>query len=305
MHELLERLDIRHECHVPLAPLTWYGLGGPAKVLAHPASVEQLAALVAACDEQAIPVYVLGSGANLLVADEGVDGLVVTLDEPAFKQLQIDGNVVTAGAGFDLAKLVLETARAGLGGLECLAGIPASVGGAVRMNAGGAFGDIGQAVCRVQVMDAHGRTYTRDRDDLRFGYRTTNIVAPYILQARFELTPDDPDALMRRVKEVFLYKKNSQPLADHSAGCAFRNPDADAGGNPRGFGSVSAGCLIEQAGLKGYRVGGASVSTLHANFIVTHQPCTASDVLAVLEHVHRTVLDRFGIDLQREVVLWP
>ena len=308
--KLLADLNIRYECGVPLGPLTWYGVGGPASLLAYPSSVQQLSVLAARCHEVGQPIYVLGSGANLLVADQGVSGVVVQLDDPCFKQLKMEGCTLTVGAGFDLAKLVLESAKAGLKGLECLAGIPASVGGAVRMNAGGVFGEIGQAVKRVMVCDASGQIYYRDSDDLVFSYRKTNIVAPYILEVEFELSQDNPDALMRRVKEIFLFKRNSQPLADRSAGCAFKNPQQ---GQP-GVDSidwvdtnegVSAGQLIDRAGLKGLRIGGAEVSSRHANFVVTHAGCTASDILAVLERVQTAVLERFGIVLDREVVVWP
>ena len=206
-------LNIKCEHDVPLGPLTWYGVGGPAKLLAHPASVQQLTALVARCHETGVEPYVLGSGANLLVPDEGVDGVVVKLDAPFFRQLKTEKNRVIVGAGYDLARLVLETAKAGLSGLECLAGIPASVGGAVRMNAGGVFGDIGQAVARVMVCDARGQVYYRDRDDLVFGYRKTNIVARYILEVEFELSPADPDELMKRVKSIFMYKKNKSAVS--------------------------------------------------------------------------------------------
>ena len=308
--KILTDLNIRHDCGVPLGPLTWYGVGGPASLLAYPSSVQQLSALAARCHEMELPVYVLGSGANLLVADQGVQGMVVQLDDPCFKQVKTDGNTLTVGAGVDLAKLVLQSAKAGLKGLECLAGIPASVGGAVRMNAGGLFGEIGQSVRRVMVCDASGQIYYRDNDDLIFGYRKTNITARYILEVEFELSQDNPESLMRQVKEIFLFKRNSQPLADRSAGCAFKNPEAvgpgvvsadEADSNQQ----VSAGQLIDRAGLKGLRIGGAEVSPRHANFIVTHTGCTANDIVAVLERVQQTVLERFGVLLDREVVVWP
>ncbi len=301
---LLEDLSIPHERNVPLGPLTWYGLGGSAEYLAHPSSVQQLSALAARCHETDTPVYVLGSGANLLVADRGVRGVVVQLDDPCFKQIKIEGTRVTSGAGYDLAKLVLDTARAGLAGLECLAGIPASVGGAVRMNAGGAFGCIGNAVRRVMVCDARGQVYYRSRDDLEFGYRRTNIVARYILDIEFELSPSGADGLMQRVKEIFRLKKSSQPLAEHSAGCVFKNPPptpcSESEEPP-----PTAGQLIDRAGLKALRVGGAEVSSRHANFVVAHPGCTADDVLTLVGRVQSRVADRFGVKLEREIVVWP
>ena len=299
MRKILESLGIEHELDAPLAPRTWYGLGGCAKALAHPASVEQLAALAAACHEAAAPVRVLGNGANLLVADAGVDGVVVAMDKPAFRQIDVNGRIVTAGAGCDLVKLVVQTVKAGLAGLEPLAGIPASIGGAVRMNAGGVYGDIGQSVRRLKLMDATGETYHRDRDDLVFAYRRTNIVAPFILEAEFELTEHDPQALMQRVKQVFLHKKTTQPTTERSAGCAFKNPPKPPDGP-----AVSAGELIDRADLKGFSIGRARVSRRHANFIIADENCTASDVLALLEHIEQVVLDTHGVRLERELVVW-
>ncbi len=301
MKNLLTELNVPHECDVPMGPLTWYGVGGNAEFLVHPSSVQQLAAITNHCHHENVPVHVLGRGANLLVADEGVKGVVIRLNNPSFKQMTIKDNIVETGGGYDLAKLVLDTARAGLAGLEVLAGIPASVGGAIRMNAGGAFGDIGQSVLRVQVMDASGQVYYRDRDDLLFSYRKTNIVAKFILGAEFELTADDPAELMKRVKEIFLYKKTTQPLADDSAGCAFKNPPADD--VPEGI-PASAGALIDRAGLKGHRIGGAYISEKHANFIGADENCKAADILALMEKAEQEVLEKFGVNLQREVVVW-
>ncbi|MEX0775031.1 MAG: UDP-N-acetylmuramate dehydrogenase [Phycisphaeraceae bacterium] len=297
MQSILTDLNIRHETDMPLGPLTWYGVGGAARVLAHPSSVQQLAALVARCHDLSVPIYVLGAGANVLVADQGVPGIVIRLDDPCFKQLRVDKTLVAVGAGYDLARLVLETARQGLAGLECLAGIPATVGGAVRMNAGGAFGDIGRSVARIQVMDQTGQVYYRDRDDLVFSYRKTNIAARFIIEAELELTPEDSEAILKRVKEIFAFKSASQPLREHSAGCAFKNPPPEVG--------LSAGQLIDRAGLKGYSHGKAEVSDHHANFVIAHPGATAGDVIAVINHVQSVVAERFGVQLEREVVIWP
>jgi len=301
LEALFVELNIPYETEVPLGPLTWYGVGGKARILARPENVQQLSALVARCHRRQAPTYVLGSGANLLVRDEGVDGVVIRLNHKSFRQLKIEDNLVTVGAGYDLAKLVLETAKAGLAGLEVLAGIPATVGGAVRMNAGGAFGDVGRSVRRLQVMDGAGQVYYRDREDLVFDYRKTNIAAPYVLEVEFELDADDPDELVRRVKEIFLYKKSTQPMSENSAGCAFKNPVIDDLTGAR----ESAGKLIDQAGLKGFRIGSARVSEHHANFIAADPGGAAADVLAVIAHVEEVVEKRFGVKLEREVVVWP
>ena len=200
---------------------------------------------------------------------------------------------MTAGAGKDVQKLVLECTHAGLSGLECLAGIPGSIGGSIKGNAGGAFGDIGSAVRTVTVMDTHSRVSVREKDDLVFEYRKSNITAKFVLEATFGLAEDDPQRIMTKVKEIWMYKKNSQPLADKSAGCVFKNP--------RG---LSAGALIDQAGLKGATVGGAEVSTKHANFITARKGAKAADVLALIDQIKDRVSEKFDVKLETEVVIW-
>ena len=283
--------------NVPMAPLTWFGLGGPAKFYVTPRDVGQLQAIVARIRENEIPMYVLGSGANLLVNDAGVDGAVIGLNTPEFKKFSIgegeNKTTVTAAAGKDIQKLVLECTHAGLSGLECLAGIPGSVGGEIKMNAGGAFGDIGSSVHSVTVMDTNGQIYVREKEDLIFEYRKSNITAKFILSATFALAEDDPQRIMTKVKEIWMYKKNSQPLADKSAGCIFKNP--------RG---LSAGALIDQAGLKGHVLGGAEVSMKHANFITAKKGSQASDVLGLIDLVKQRVKEKFDVTLETEVVIW-
>lgn len=294
----LDELGIDYDTDVALGPLTWFGVGGSAQVLARPADADQLAALMERCHERQQAVRVLGKGANLLVRDDGVDGVVIRLDAEPFAQIQIDDERVTAGAGYSLFKLVAETARQGLAGLEVLAGIPATVGGAVRMNAGGTHGDIGQTVRRVRTMDETGAIHDRDRDALVFGYRQSNIAEPLILEVEFELSHEDADEVVKRYKQFFMHKQASQPFADNSAGCAFKNPPAADG--------RKAGELIDRAGLKGYRIGAAQVSDVHANFIAAvDDGCTAADILALIDHVQQVVQSRFGVALEREVVVWP
>src|SRR5215207_575445 len=165
----------------PLAPHTWYKIGGPARWYVRPRSVEELQEASKRCVDEGIPLFVLGLGANLLVGDQGVDGAVFRLDADFWRRVKYDGITLEAGAGVDLQKLILRTVRQGLAGIECLAGIPGTVGGGVRMNAGGKFGDIGAVVTRVTVMDREGTVFDRTKDDLVFEYRSTNIAAPFIL----------------------------------------------------------------------------------------------------------------------------
>jgi UDP-N-acetylmuramate dehydrogenase len=280
--------------NAPLAPFTWYRIGGPAKYLVQPRSVEELVEAARRCSENEIPIYVLGLGANLLVADEGVEGAVFRLDQEFWRMVKITGSKLEVGAGADMQKLLLRTVRAGLAGIECLAGIPGTIGGGIRMNAGGKFGDIGALVQSVQVMDSNGEIFERTKDDLVFEYRSTNISAPFILSATLELEEDDPERIMRKTKEIWMYKRNTQPLNTKNCGCIFKNP--------RG---LSAGALIDQAGLKGMRVGGAEVSEKHANFVIAHAGCRADDVMKLVKVIREKVWEKNQIHLESEVKIWP
>lgn len=296
-------LDVEAVADAPLGRRTWYGIGGNADLLIRPRSVDALATLVKRCRLSSTPLRVLGSGANLLVGDDGIDGVVVHLDTPAFKEIKYntagDIHAMKAMAGADMAKALMDSVRRGLEGLVQMAGIPASVGGALRMNAGGAFGCIGDAVQSVTCLTRAGEVVTYPAGELRFGYRETNIPDPIILSAVFDLTPGDPLALRDKVKEIFTFKKSTQPLADHSAGCTFKNPI-----DPISEQRVSAGKLIDEAGLKGLSVGGAEVSTHHANFIVTKPGAKADDVLHLLELIRKRVFEHAGVELEEEVVIW-
>jgi len=280
--------------NVPLAPHTWYRIGGPARYYIQPQSIEDLQEAARRCAENRIPIYVLGLGANLLVSDQGVNGAVFRLDSDWFTQVTIDKSSVIASSGADMQKLVLKTARAGLAGIECLAGIPGTIGGGVKMNAGGKFGDLGSRVISVTVMDPEGNLYQRTKDDLVFDYRHTNISAPFIVSATLELEQDDPDAIAHRTREIWMYKRNTQPLNAKNCGCIFKNP--------RG---LSAGALIDQAGLKGTRLGGAEVSEKHANFILAHPGCRAEDVMSLVKMIKEKVYDKNQIVLETEVKIWP
>jgi UDP-N-acetylmuramate dehydrogenase len=278
----------------PLAPHTWYKIGGPAKYYIRPRYVEELAEAAKRCAENDIRIYVLGLGANLLVGDQGVNGAVFKLDQDYWRRVKFDGATLEVGAGVDMQRLLVRTVKEGLSGIECLAGIPGTIGGGIRMNAGGKFGDIGALVRRVDVMDAAGNLFERHKDDLVFDYRSTNISATFILSAHIELEQDDPDRIMKKTKEIWMFKRNTQPLNTKNCGCIFKNP--------RG---LSAGALIDQAGLKGFKVGGAEVSEKHANFIVAHPGCRADDVMKLVKIIREKVFDKNEIHLESEVQIWP
>ncbi len=289
----LNASDGRIETNVSLADLTWFGLGGAAACVVHPRDEAHLSDLVRRASERNIPLRVLGGGANLLVCDAGVDGIVVRLTEPSFTAVEFDGTVAAAGAGADLTRFVKDCVGRGLAGLEGLAGIPGTVGGAVRMNAGGRYGEIQSSVIEARVVLPSGQVETWPHERLGFGYRHSGLGGAIVVSARFQLTAEDPDALRARFQEYWRAKKESQPLAAHSAGCIFRNPPGEM-----------AGRLIDRAGLKGRSVGRARVSERHANFIVAEEGATATDVLRLVEEIRCTVREKFGIQLETEIEIW-
>jgi len=280
--------------NVPLARFTWFKLGGPARWMVRPRDLDELKEAVRRCVENNIPIYVLGLGANLLVSDAGVDGAVFRLSEEYWRGVQFEQDCIRVGAGMEMQKLLLKSIRQGRSGLECLAGIPGTIGGGIRMNAGGRFGSIGTIVRTVTVMDTLGAVFERTREDIVFDYRTSNILAKFIIGAILETTEDDPHRIMQRTKEIWMYKQNTQPLSARSAGCAFKNPPGS-----------SAGLLIDQTGLKGLTVGGAQVSTRHANFIIAGPGCTAEHVMTLMKLVQQRVFEAKGVRLEPEVIIWP
>ncbi len=189
--------------------------------------------------------------------------------------------------------LARSLSREGISGLECMAGIPATIGGAVRMNAGGKFGDISGVVRDITLLTADGQVETWPKERIGFGYRCSGIGAGTVLSARLVLRRGDPERTYARYEEYFDYKQRSQPMSDNSAGCIFKNPPGE-----------SAGALIDRAGMKGHAYGGACVSTRHANFFVTEPSATSADVLGLIDAVRRRVKSEFGIDLEVEVHIW-
>lgn len=282
---------VRTDC--PLDKFTWYGLGGNADYLIMPRTLEELKEVASRCEQNHIPVYVLGQGSNLLVRDEGVRGAVIKLSGNDFAKAQFEGEYVTAWSGMSLNKLVLDCTRKGLSGLECLTGIPGSVGGAVKMNAGGSFGDIGSSIESVILMDRHGEIFEKKKPELVFDYRWVNITAKFIIAAKLKLVESDSDQILRNIKEVWIYKKNSQPMSNRNSGCVFKNP--------RG---LSAGALIDRAGLKGTQVGGAEVSDKHANFIIANKGCKSADVIELIDVIKNKVRDKFDVELELELEIW-
>jgi UDP-N-acetylmuramate dehydrogenase len=276
----------------PLSAYTTLGVGGPADEMAFPRTAEEAAAVVRRCAARDVPWRALGQGSNLLVDDAGVRGVVVHTRELRTLRFGPDGRV-TAGAGLPTSVLLAESRRRGLGGLECLVGYPASVGGAARMNAGGRWGETGARVEEVVAVDPSGEIVRLSAADCAFGYRRSSLGRRLVVEVVFRLPEVDPAPYRTRIESIHREKSAAQPLSEPSAGCVFRNP---AG--------ASAGRLIDEAGLKGRSLGGAMVSTVHGNFIVNRGGAAAADVLRLIDAVRDEVLRRFGVTLETEVEIW-
>lgn len=278
----------------PLREHTWYRLGGPARWLLAPRDDHELAAVLARCRDATIPVRVLGHGANLLVRDEGVDGAVIVLRGPAFETVDFADDRIVAAAGADFPRLVKRACSRGLAGLEVLAGIPGSLGGIVRMNAGGRYGEVAATVESVRIIDRDGVFCEKPAASVGFRYRHTDLNGCVIVGATLRTGRAAPSELLARFREIWNEKYATQPaVSERSAGCIFKNPPGH-----------SAGALIDRAGLKGRRAGAAEISRKHANFIVAHEGARAADVLALIELAQTEVWNQFSIRLETEVEIW-
>jgi UDP-N-acetylmuramate dehydrogenase len=286
------RLGPRAERDVPLGPRTTYRVGGPAALFVSVESEDDLAAVRDAVAATGIDTLVVGKGSNLLVADAGFPGLAVSLGE-AFATVDIDGTTVVAGAAAALPVVARRTVTAGLAGFEWAVGVPGSVGGAVRMNAGGHGSDLAATLRRVRVVDlATGEDGWVPAADLHLGYRRSSV-APHhlVVAAELSLFEGEPEAGSRLLSEIVGWRRANQP-GGPNAGSVFTNPPGD-----------SAGRLIDAAGAKGLRLGTAEVSTKHANFIQADDGGRADDVRALMQAVQERVLETFGIELHPETRL--
>ena len=274
----------------PLAKHTTLRVGGPADTYVEPASEEDLAAVLAYCDERSLPFFVLGRGSNLLVRDGGFRGVVVCLVHPHFSQIEPAGQRLRCGAGARLKAVAVEARRNGLTGLEFLEGIPGSVGGALRMNAGAMGGAMFDVVESVRLMGFDGKVYEQAVQELTTAYRSCPVLKTHIaLAAVLCGRPGVREEIERRMNEFSRKRWSSQPAAP-SAGCMFKNPP-----------SISAGKLIDELGLKGLKVGGAMVSVEHGNFLVNDGSATARDILELIELIRQRARAERGIELETEV----
>jgi UDP-N-acetylmuramate dehydrogenase len=285
----------RLTCDVPLGPRTTYRVGGAAALFLEAASESDLVAAAAAVAASGVPVLVVGKGSNLLVADRGFAGLAIVLGD-AFAEIGVDGTTVRAGAAAALPVVARRTVAAGLTGFEWAVGVPGSIGGAVRMNAGGHGSELVECLARVRVVDLaageDGGVRTVAPADLDLGYRRSNLTATtVVVDASLALASGDREAGERELAEIVRWRRDNQP-GGPNAGSVFTNPPGDA-----------AGRLVEAAGAKGLRLGTAAVSEKHANFIQADPGGRADDVHALMLEVRRRVADRFGIELRTETIL--
>lgn len=278
---------------VPLREHTTWRVGGPARVLVEPAGPEELCAVVKYARKRNIALTILGNGSNLLIADGGLDGIVVKIGS-RMSRIRCAGGVIEAQAGAKIAGILSVAGAAGYGGLEFMAGIPASVGGAVTMNAGANGAAIGDRVLEVKVVDRDGRLRTRTRAEMGFAYRLSSLqTSPGIVAAvRLACRPKSESEVRAEVRRYLENRRRTQPLEYPSAGSVFRNPPG-----------ATAGRLIDGAGGKGLRVGDAKVSLKHANFIVNLGSARARDIRELMNRVQALVLRETGFVLEPEVKL--
>jgi len=278
----------------PLSRLTTIRTGGRAELFARAGSIAALQRILAWAGSEGIDVGVVGSGSNLLVADAGVRGLVVKLDQE-LSEIELDGTRINCGGGARLPAVSARAARAGLSGIEFGVNIPGTVGGAVRMNANAYGGELARALAWVDVVSASG-TRRRRPEQLGFAYRRSNLTAGEVVaRASFALAPAASDEVKRTLAEMRRMRKEAQPSGIKTFGSTFKNPtDSRADG-------ASAGQLLEAAGCRGLRIGGAGFSEKHANFVENHGGASTAEVVAVIAEGRRRVKERFGVELEPEV----
>lgn len=278
---------------VPLAPSTTFRVGGPAALFLEATSEDDLRAVAATVRELAIPVLVLGRGSNLLVSDAGFPGLAVRLG-PAFRWVSVDPPRMRAGAAMALPALAGVALQHALSGLEWAVAVPASLGGAIRMNAGAHGGELAEVLETAEVLDlATGERATVKAEDAGFRYRGSSLPDPgIVLAGTLRLSPGEPERIRARMDEIREWCRRHQPLAEPSCGSVFKNPPG-----------APAARLIDEAGLKGLAVGGAQISRKHANFIVTRPGARAEDVATLIRTVQERVAERTGVVLEPEVHL--
>ncbi|MCD6451821.1 MAG: UDP-N-acetylmuramate dehydrogenase [Acidobacteria bacterium] len=292
LEEIGRDLEVEFIPEPLLSRYTTLGVGGVTPYLFFPEE-RNLTPLLTTLFNEGIPYRVMGLGSNLVVSDSGVAEVVVTLRRVS-SPIKVRGSIVSVGGGFPLSKLAKRVGELGLSGLEPLSGIPGSVGGAIKMNAGSFGMEIGSLVEKVVLFSPSSGLREVSREELSFSYRGSGVSqGEIVLAVELRLTPEEPALVIKRLREFRRRRELTQPIGERSAGCIFKNPEG-----------ASAGRLIDEAGLKGMRRGGAVISTKHANFIINEGGATASDVFALIDKMKEEVLRLFGIELEEEVEVW-
>ena len=273
----------------PLSKHTSLAIGGPAEYYVDVSTREELIALRKVVQKNPLPVFFIGAGSNLLVSDKGIKGLVIHL-QGDFRQAVIEGTQVKVGAGAFLPTLVKQCAEKGLSGIESLIGVPGTVGGGLMMNAGTREGVLGDVVESVDVLDENARARSIDQESLGFKYRASALAGAWILSTTLGLKAAERSFIMARIDELLQYRAKTQPLGTSNCGSVFKNPDGSA-----------AAQLVEKAGLKGVRCGGAHVSERHANFIINDRQAKAQDVRQLMQQIQDKVFEKFGVRLEPEI----
>lgn len=289
---LIERLPAVSgglEAGAALAPLTWFRTGGPAEALFRPADVDDLAKFLKEL-EPGVPVTVIGLGSNLLVRDAGVPGVVIKLGK-AFGEIRTGGGLVRAGAGATDVSVAHAAAKAGLTGLEFLRGIPGTIGGALRMNAGAYGSEVADVLVSARALDRAGRLHDIPAREMGFSYRETTVPRGWIfIEGTFRAAPGKPEAIKRRMAEIQEMREDTQPMRTRTGGSTFKNPPGK-----------KAWRLIDAAGGRGLEIGGAKVSEKHCNFLINTGSATSGDLERLGEEVRQRVRKTHNIDLQWEI----
>jgi UDP-N-acetylmuramate dehydrogenase len=301
---LVRGLPGRVRLEVPLAEYTTYRIGGPAAVFVEPRTIDDVVQALGLIRDEGAPWMVLGLGSNLLVADAGFPGVVVRIGR-ALGAIETEGTTWRVGAGLPTPLLARRTAAAGLEGVHRLVGVPGTVGGGVWMNAGAHGQEFRDVVRRVRVVRPDGVVDERDATTIPWRYRHAGLGPGVVVEAEVALRPADPQRLRAEIAAHFDWRKRGTPFTEPCCGSVFRNPGIGAGVGEVGSAPQpaprTAGQLIDAAGLKGFRIGGAQVSTRHANYIVNVGGATAADVLRVIDEVRERVVRAFGVTLRLEV----
>ena len=279
--------------YVPLQRYTSFRTGGAAEIFVEPGNTAELKKVLQFCKDEQKKVFIFGKGTNLLVNDNGVKGVVIHLGGVDFKRIERNGRYVSSGAGVNLPQLIRKTALWGLGGLEVLAGIPGSVGGAVMMNAGGKYGDISDTISSLTTMTFDGKITNLNRKDVEFAYRECNLSKQIVVNVEFTLKESKIEVVLEKMDEIYKEKKEKQPLSTFNAGSIFKNTQ-----------HFKAAELIDKANLKGQKVGGAVVSEKHANFIVNTGNATSEDILELIKIIKETIKKKYNVSLEQEIQIW-